>query len=100
MKYTVRTSTYVALSCQFLLDDDLAGVGIPSDDIRDGGRMFDPGVRMPEEEPSSFSNRTADARGIIPGFERQQQLPAATERPHSNFHTRSEERRVGKECPV
>jgi hypothetical protein len=56
------TSTYVAFSCQFLLADALLRAWAePSPERRDGARIPD---RL--FGPSSFSNSTLAARGIIP----------------------------------
>lgn len=60
----ILTSTYVALSCQLLFAEDFAKFCMPIPDIRDGARIPDPVNRL--LCPSSFSNRSAAARGIIP----------------------------------
>lgn len=59
------TSTYVALSCQFLLLEDLLWklCAAPSPESREGARMPEPMARW---FGSSFSKRMAAARGIIP----------------------------------
>jgi hypothetical protein len=60
------TSTYVALSCQPLLADDLLLERFCKPDMRLGARMPDEDDRLLGVGPSSFSNNRAAARGIMP----------------------------------